>query len=115
VRLIMGNLARYRLFAGLFAAIILLGVSNLVGDGDRPGTIDVATKLIVTRLNSNSASQSAAAPTPQIAVSQTETAHKWWAASPGSPTDVADSPDVDEQPDAAPPDLPPPDDSMIHK
>lgn len=48
----MNNLAQYRLSMAVFSLGLLWVASEVVGDGDKPGPLDSATKAIVHRLKS---------------------------------------------------------------
>jgi hypothetical protein len=51
----MSNLAQYRFSIVMFSLGLLFVVSEVVGDGEKPGALDVATTSVVHRLKSGGA------------------------------------------------------------
>lgn len=114
----MGNLAQYRLAVVLFALGLLFVVSQVVGDGENPGAIDVAAKSIAKRLNSSPPSETTSDEPYEVAVTQSSGAHRarWFAKDDES--DESGEPEISTAlppPTDNAPALPPPDDSMIRK
>jgi len=117
----MSNLAQYRFSIILFSVGLLFVVSEVVGDGDKPGALDVATKSVAHRLNSGGANDAAeGGASDELAV--TETVEDPSSPSAGSPragpwaavtnaVSPRPEPEADEDDEAAPG----PDASMIHK
>ena len=116
----MANLQQYRMTLGVLATALLVGVVALFGD-DKEATADVATTTIVAGLHSRQTGQLSETTQPYDAdATQSDTAGKWWAASPDSSSDSTEPPDTSALPDEVQPDMtpetpPPPDAGMIHK
>jgi hypothetical protein len=123
----MSNLAQYRVSIGLFSLGLLWAVSAVVGEGDKPGPLDSATKSIVHRLNSVDHGEERRSHSPfDLAVSETSApppeASGEASAEPAAPGSAAIDGSVDRaapqaqaEPGAAEPQLAPPDAALIHK
>jgi hypothetical protein len=118
----MSNLSQYRMSIALFSLGLLWVASEVVGDGDKPGPLDTATKSIVHRLKSADHGKVGQAPAPyELAVTEVDVADREpgpWdtaAASPGGlATDEAEPP---AQAESETPDPSPgaPDVGIVHK
>lgn len=73
----MSNLSRYKFSLAIFSLGLLWVVSEVVGDGTKPGPLDTATHSIAGRLASRHQEPAQASATPyELAVSQSEPAEE---------------------------------------
>lgn len=125
----MSNLSQYRLTLAVFSLGLLWGVSEVVGDGERPAPLDSATKSIVHRLNAADDGNGGQSDMRyELAVTSTDDgngetrqfagAHSSpFASDPATAGDAGGlaSPSAQSDPEAAQPPPPGPDVGLIHK